>query len=114
MKNIKLLVLLSLALLFASCESKTYDEIGAKVLNPTYVANVAPIVSNKCLSCHVTGNEFPTLETYAQVKEATQNGNVICRIDTQSCGNVMPQTGRMDQGTIDLIKLWATNGYINQ
>ena len=56
----------------------------------------------------------PALTTYAQVKAATDTGNVICRIDqTQSCGNVMPTSGAMSAGNIATIKLWKTQGFKN-
>jgi hypothetical protein len=53
------------------------------------------------------------METYAQVRDAAENGNMICRIDDQSCGAVMPQSGRMPQTRINTIKKWAANGYPN-
>jgi hypothetical protein len=97
-----------------SCESSTYEEITAEVTNPSYTANIKSIIDNNCLSCHsVAGAEFPTMETYIQVKEAAENGNMICRIDNQSCGAVMPQSGRMPQPTINTIKKWVANGYPN-
>lgn len=97
-----------------SCDSATYDEISGEVANPTYTSNVKPIIMNNCLSCHSeAGGQYPTMETYVQVREATENGDVICRIDDQSCGSVMPQSGRMPQTTINTIKKWAANGYPN-
>ncbi len=97
-----------------SCESSTYEDISGEVANPTYTANVKPIIDNNCISCHsVAGAEFPTMETYTQVKEAAENGNMICRIDDQSCGAVMPQSGRMPQAKINTIKKWVTNGFPN-
>ena len=78
------------------------------------MANIKSIIDNNCLSCHsVAGAEFPTMETYIQVKEAAENGDMICRIDNQSCGAVMPQSGRMSQPTINTIKKWVANGYPN-
>jgi hypothetical protein len=53
------------------------------------------------------------METYTQVRDAAENGNMICRIDDQSCGTVMPQSGRMPQSTINIIKNWVANGYPN-
>lgn len=115
MKTFKILVLLMTAyFMITSCESSTYEEIAGEVTNPTYSVNVKPIVENNCLSCHnAASGQFPTMETYAQVRNAAENGDLICRIDNQSCGTVMPQTGRMPQSTINTIKNWATNGYPN-
>lgn len=97
-----------------SCESSTYEEISGEIANPTYTFSVKPIVANNCLSCHsLAGGQSPTMETYTQFREATETGNVICRIDDQSCGAVMPQSGRMPQVNISTIKKWAANGFPN-
>jgi hypothetical protein len=114
MKKLIILSLVLICLFVFSCESTTFEQISVVNTNPTYAANVNPIITANCTGCHSSGGQYPALETYSQVKEAIQNGDVICRIDTQSCGEVMPTSGRMSQGTIDLIKLWATNGYPNQ
>ena len=113
MKSLKIILVVVYVFIVDSCQSTTYGEIGEIVTNPTYVKNVGPIMNAKCVGCH-NGNQFPNLSNYDNVKEATLNGDVLCRIDTQSCGNVMPQTGRMSQNTIDIVKLWAVNGYVNQ
>lgn len=115
MKTLKIITVLIIACVIGySCETQTYEEISGEVANPTYTANIKPIIENNCLSCHsVAGAEFPTMETYAQVRNAAENGNMICRIDNQSCGSVMPQSGRMPQTRINTIKKWATNGYQN-
>lgn len=112
-KNI--LLLLTCTSFLVSCNSRTYEEISAPVtISPTYLANIEPIIKANCTSCHSAGAQFPTLETYAQVKDAAQNGNLICRIDpTQSCGSVMPRSGAMPRQTIDMIILWQKEGYKN-
>jgi hypothetical protein len=113
MKKINCLVLLVTAVFLGSCDSVTYDQISEVNTNPTYSVNVGPIFHSNCSGCHNSTGQYPSLESYVEVKDAIQNGNVICRIDTQSCGSVMPTSGRMNQGTIDMIKLWAANGFIN-
>lgn len=113
MKSIKIIITVLVGLLITSCQSNTYGEVGVEVLNPTYVKNVAPIMDAKCVACH-NGSQYPDLSNYASAKEATLNGDVICRIDTQSCGSVMPTSGKMAQNTVDVVKLWAVNGCINQ
>ncbi|QBN18320.1 hypothetical protein [Flavobacterium nackdongense] len=107
-------ILIVLTLILFSCESSTYEEIAGENANPTYSQSVRPIIQSNCLSCHsATAGQNPTLETYAQVRDAAENGSMICRIDDQSCGSVMPQSGRMPQPTINTIKKWAANGYPN-
>lgn len=115
MKVVKFLSVVILGCIFMfSCESSTYEDISVKVDNPTYLARIQPIIQNNCLSCHsAVGGEFPALETYSQVRNSAELGNMICRIDDQSCGSVMPQSGRMPQANIDAIKKWVSNGFPN-
>ncbi|WP_310558347.1 hypothetical protein [Flavobacterium sp.] len=115
MKTLKISIILAVtSYVWFSCDSATYDEISGKVANPTYKANVKAIIDNNCLSCHSTaGAQYPTMETYLEVREAAETGSMICRIDDQSCGSVMPQSGRMPQANINTIKKWAANGYPN-
>jgi hypothetical protein len=115
MKAIKFFVCLIIVLAIGfSCESSTYDEIAGENSNPTYTSSVKPIMAANCLSCHsVAKGQYPSLETYAQVREATATGDVICRIDDQSCGAVMPRSGRMPQVNITTIKKWAASGFPN-
>jgi len=112
MKKIKIFLMLISAAFVVSCESTTYDQISIPSTNPTYTINVGPVIKANCSGCHSGGSQFPNLENYAQVKEATQNGNLLCKING-TCGSVMPTNGKMSQGTIDMIQLWSSNGYIN-
>jgi cytochrome c5 len=103
---------------FNSCDSNTYEEV-SKITNPTYEANIKSIFSSNCTSCHSESGtqQSPYLTTYAEVKDGIENGVVLCIIDNpEACfySNIMPPAGRMPQTTIDLIKLWQTNGYIEQ
>ena len=96
----------------ASCQSNTIAEISPIVTNPTYVANIKPIFDSQCTSCHSNGDRFPDLTTYAKVRDAVENGNVLCRING-SCGGIMPQSGKMSQVVLDEITTWKNLGYIN-
>jgi uncharacterized membrane protein len=113
MKNVVVIVLVTIALVLTSCESKTYEDISDSSKNPTYTKNIEPIIASNCVSCHSNDSQYPNLENYTEVKDAIVEGNLICRIDDQSCGSVMPQSGRMPQITIDLIKLWRDQGFEN-
>lgn len=114
MKKINSLLIILACTFIVSCESNTYNEIAVITTNPTYTKNIAPVIKANCISCHAGNSQFPNLETYTEVKESTQNGDLICRIDqTQSCGRVMPQSGPMSKQTIDMIILWNTQGCIN-
>lgn len=114
MRKIILVLILIAGIFIVSCESNTYNEISVVATNPTYTANIEPVMKANCIGCHAAGSQFPNLETYAQVKESTQNGSLICRIDQSiSCGAIMPPNGALSKQTIDMIKLWQTQGYVN-
>lgn len=120
MKKVKIILILIIGTLIVSCNSNTYDEIAPKltanevITNPTYEKNLKQVVATNCLACHgATGQmQYPPLTNYSEVKDAIENGSFICRIDG-TCGQIMPQSGRMPQATIDLIKLWKDQGYVN-
>ena len=120
MKNVPIVLVLMISALIISCNSNTYEEISGTniaaeiVSNPTYEKNVKQIVANNCTSCHSPSSidQQPYLRDFNEVKGAIINGSFICRIDG-TCGQIMPQSGRMSQTTIDLIKLWKTQGFVN-
>ncbi len=120
MKNLKIYLVIIIGIIFASCESNTYEEITKTpenvviITNPTYEKNIKTIISNNCVGCHSPSvvNQSPYLRDYNEVKDAVANGDVLCRIQGL-CGNIMPQSGKMPQENIDQIKLWSTQGYVN-
>lgn len=111
MKKI-LLLIGGVAFFLASCESKTYSEISKPVTNPTYEANVKPVVDANCTSCHKSGDQDPPLTNYAEVKDEALNGNFLCRINA-NCG-VMPPDGKMNQATVNMINLWVNQGCVEK
>jgi len=109
MKKIQaVLILLFSGILFVSCDSATTQDLSPKVALPTYTANVAPVMNANCAGCHSGNSQYPDLDSYAAVKDATLNGNVLCRIGG-ACGNIMPQSGALPQATVAMITSWATN-----
>ncbi len=106
------------SIIMVSCDSNTYGEISI-VPNPTYTKNIGPLFNSKCASCHSAGgtDQSPHLTNYDEVKESIVNGNTLCLIeDPNACffGNkIMPPTGKMPQITIDMIKLWRDQGFVN-
>ena len=120
MKLLKILFVLLFFSFLSSCTTKTYNEISAKIPdNPTYIADIKPLVESSCISCHggsIGQAQYPPLNNYQQVKTATdvaQGGQIICRIE-DACGLVMPLTGKLPQSKIDLVKKWASTGFIEQ
>lgn len=112
MKKIRIILIIISVAFFLSCDSSTTQELSVVVTNPTYAKNIEPVISTSCINCHSGGNQYPSLDSYDALKEASMNGQVLCRIDG-SCGNIMPQSGALPQQTVTMIKLWATNNYPN-
>ncbi|MBY0485632.1 MAG: hypothetical protein K2P85_00335 [Flavobacteriaceae bacterium] len=115
MKKVIIFLMAVGSLLTVSCESNTYGEVSV-VTNPTYRDNIGPLFTAKCTGCHKNGDQLPDLQTYDEVKDAIVNGNVICLIDNPGeCffSGYMPPTGRMQQTTIDMVKLWKDQGFVN-
>ena len=100
-----------------SCSSDTTATIEPKPdVTPTtitYNANVKVIVDKNCVSCHSSGGSASSrpLTTFAQVKAAVENANLLNRIQLQNGqSGLMPQGGRMSQANIDVIVKWNTEG----
>ena len=118
-KTIALTILL--AALTSCSDSDTYQDIETppETGNPpatttiSYTKNVKAIIDANCISCHQTGKSaaFRPLTTYAEVKTAVENTNLLNRIQLQNGQQgIMPQGGRMSQANIDLIVKWNTDG----
>ncbi|MCW4469768.1 cytochrome c [Flavobacterium sp. MFBS3-15] len=105
-----------MAVTLFSCESNTYEDLEEDILfeGPiTYNGQIKSIISANCLSCHGSDgiSSFRPLGTYAELKDAVQNTDLLDRIQRRDGEQgIMPQTGRMPQGSIDLILQWNTDG----
>lgn len=107
----KLIFILLVAFFLTSCSEAVIEEV--VITQPvTFNADVAPIISNNCLPCHAGSSPSAglNLEGYTNVRNATQNGNVLTRINSAS--NPMPQSGQMAPALIATIEKWAADGYL--
>lgn len=102
---------------FASCESNTYQEIEAKATtSPTYLKDIQSIINANCISCHYQNSGLApfSLTNYQSVRNTTELGELIFRIETATGSAAMPLGGqKLSQSQIALIKLWASQGYKN-
>jgi len=112
MKKINLVLMIMASVFIVSCESSTYNEISVTATNPTYTANVELVMKVDSICCQSWGGQLQTLTNYEQGKASHSTGNLICRID-QLCGSVMPPNGAMPKQTVDMIKLWKQQGFVN-
>lgn len=78
----------------------------------TYEADIKTIVQNSCLTCHGAVNPAAglNLSTYLLVKDATQNGSLIQRINDAS--SPMPQSGLLPAEQRALFDKWVQDGYL--
>jgi hypothetical protein len=120
MKKLKVIFVLCLGIFIFSCESKSYEEIKPSVTpivdiyKPTYEKDFKPLLTASCIGCHVTGGQKPYLDSYALAKTATE-GKLICKIEGTSCGTMMPKGGKpWSKETVDIIKLWKAQGYLEK
>ncbi len=130
MKNIKFSIAAILVgiTFFVSCDSRTQQDLEGVVLNPTYTANVKPILDNLCVNCHSQNGQqyFPSLDTYQNVVDYQHdngaNGysqgaqgapSLLCSIQASSCtADRMPKSGApLSSSSITTITNWVNNGY---
>jgi len=114
MKKLKiasLLIIIVAGISIISCDTTTVQEVQPVVTNPTYNANIKPIFSAKCVSCHSSNGENPALTNYAEVRDAVENGDVMCRIQGD-CGSIMPPSGKLPQVLVDMVNNWKNQGYV--
>ena len=104
-----------LMILIASC-SEAYIPIEETTQIPTcpvsYQTDISPIITSRCINCH-SGNAPQgglLLQTYDQVRNATENGILIQRINDPA--DPMPATGLMPASTRALFDQWVANGYL--
>lgn len=85
-------------------------------VNMKYAANVQPILSANCYSCHGNGSASGgiSLDTYAKVVTQVNNGNLIGTITHASGYPAMPQGGsKLSDCNINTIKDWIARGAQN-
>jgi hypothetical protein len=114
MKN--LFSLLLFTFLFVSCSSDSTEDLTTPTpTSVTYTASVKAIVDQSCATtgCHnSTANSGGlTLENYTQVKNAFQNRNALGRMESTS--NPMPASGNLPSTSIEIIKKWRDQGYVD-
>ncbi|WP_430412355.1 c-type cytochrome [Kordia sp.] len=111
------LIFTGTVLLLYNCTTNTIDEGDITDLPPieetvTYDDDVLPIITNNCIFCHSgpNANAGLDLSTYANVRGAAEQGNLVNRINNGS--NPMPPTGILPPETRQIIDQWIVDGYL--
>lgn len=120
MRKIAVYFIFSILFGFFSCESNTYDEIAPKI-DPkvdlvTYTSEIKSIIDANCIVCHYQNSPVApfSLTDYQSVRNTTEVGQLIYRIETATGSQAMPLNGqKLSASQIALIKLWASQGYKN-
>lgn len=100
-----------------SCTNDSVDGLMIEIDTITYTNRIKVIIDSNCIACHNSDADaigpFP-LETYEQVKDKVENGQLLVRIQLeQGDGSLMPQGGdRLSQGLINDILSWQDEGYL--
>lgn len=109
---------------FSSCyydnEQDLYgtDVTACDTTNITYLGKVAPIIDNKCYSCHSNANAADSggaisLEGYVNIADYAAD-NLLCSIQHGSGCSAMPKGGgKIPDCDITVIKMWIDAGYPN-
>lgn len=76
-----------------------------------YSSEIVAIINSECILCHGANNPAGGYDISTYQKVVDQIDIFLARIDLQTGqAGVMPPAGRMDEGTIQLIKDWVDQG----
>lgn len=84
--------------------------------NMKFTANVLPILSTNCYSCHGNGRAFGgvNLDTYANVKLVATDGSLLGSITHASNFSPMPKNAaQLAECDINKIRAWINRGALN-
>lgn len=110
MKNLHISFLILVSVVgFWACTSDTTQDLSALVTDPTYTRDIQPIMSVACTNCHSNGDQFPDLDSYTAVKNAAEQGELVCRVQG-SCNDIMPPDSPLPSNTVTMIGLWRDHG----
>ena len=85
-------------------------------INMKFTANVVPLLSTNCYSCHGNGRAFGgvNLDTYTKVKAVADNGSLIGSISHASGYSPMPKNAaQLSTCDINKIRAWISRGALN-
>ena len=114
----KLLFFAGFALLLQSCYYDKEDVLyigssGCDTTTVTYSGTIQPLLQTYCVGCHGSSGGV-SLENYAQVKAAADNGSLVGTVNATSPYNLMPKNGSpLSTCKLRQIEIWVQNGAKN-
>ena len=120
MKNLKLVIVLFICWSFGGCyydkEEEIYPTIECSTEDMSFQADILPIITNNCYSCHDAANNFGgiTLEGYDKLIAFVNNDQLIGAIKHSSGFSPMPKNAaQLLECEIEKIEAWITNGALD-
>jgi len=117
------LSVLSVSILLLSLDSCYYDkadillgDVNCDTTAYTYSGQIAPIISQNCISCHNTTNASGNvnLDDYQNVAMWAANGELLCAINHENGCSPMPKNGaQLNICDRTVFELWVADGYPN-
>ncbi|MCH2194710.1 hypothetical protein [Kordia sp.] len=116
-RKLTLLTMSLIVVTLYNCTTNTIDEGDISDLPPivekvTYDDDVEPIINANCVGCHSGSAASGGLQLtgYANVRAATEQGNLLNRVNNAS--NPMPPSGQLPLATRQIIDQWVDDGYL--
>ncbi len=113
MQEVKITMLISILLFGTSCAYDNAEELyGEQTCPPggmSFSQTIHPIINSNCaiIGCHVSGQQLPTLENYAQISSDT------AKIKARTSTGTMPPSNTsksISPEEIDAIACWVDVG----
>lgn len=92
----------------------TCNSMGCDTVNVTYTNQVSQIINTYCKGCHSGSNPGGSvlLTDYTNVKNAIQNGKLLCAVEQMPGCSPMPKGGnKLDACKIVALKKWQAAGF---
>lgn len=104
--------MISLVGLFMISCSKKDEATPQEETKVKYKNAVSNVIYNNCITCHSGNSPSANLDlsSYSKVKEATQNGNLLHRINDANAP--MPPIGLMTEENRKVLNDWKSQGYL--
>ncbi len=110
------MLLIAVTVIAQSCyydnKAENYGRYACDSANPTYTANIQPIINQNCIGCH--GSSGPSggvsLHTYDLVKAQALKGSLSGTLKNTSPYSLMPPGGKLSDCKIGQVDKWIRNG----
>jgi mono/diheme cytochrome c family protein len=93
-------------------KAENYGSAGCDSANPTYTANIQPIINQSCIGCHGSSGASGgvSLTSYDLVKAQALKGSLSGTMKQSSPYSLMPPGGKLSDCKISQVDRWIKNG----